>query len=269
MKNTLTSFVAIGALLLCCSQAQAQSSKPTKQDLPDPKDHEFNEKVPTKFAGAYETLKTADGKTFKVYATGPKDSKKALLVIHEWWGLNAHIKGTADHFARLGYRTLAIDLYDGQVAKKPADARKYMGAVDATQAKAKLSAALKALAKKGRKIGTIGWCFGGGMSLNASLAEPSLVQATVIYYGMTVNDPKLLKTLKSPVLGIFAKQDGWITPAKVKVFEDGLKKAGIRNEIKIYDAAHAFANPSGQRFQRKSARAAWAKTLKFFEVNLK
>lgn len=269
MKMTLKAVALIGALTLLSSQAQAQSSKPTKKDLPDPKDHEFNEKVPTKFTGTYETLKTADGATFKVYVTGPKDSKKALLLIHEWWGLNAHIKGTADHFARLGYRTMAIDLYDGNVAKKPADARKYMGAVDATKAKAKLSSGLKALAKKGRKIGTIGWCFGGGMSLNASLAEPALVQATVIYYGMTVNDPKALKTLKSPVLGIFAKKDGWITPAKVKVFEEGLKKAGIKHEIKIYDAAHAFANPSGQRFQRKSARAAWAKTLKFFESNLK
>lgn len=267
--KAFSSLAVFAAALLIAGQAHAQSSQPAKKDLPDPKDHEFNEKVPTKFAGKYEEHKTAGGQAFKVYATGPKDAKKALLVIHEWWGLNAHIKGTADHFGRLGYRVFAIDLYGGKVAKKPADARKYMGAVKGDEASAKLAAALTALSKKGRKIGTIGWCFGGGMSLRASLAKPGLVQATVIYYGMTVNDPKQLGTLKSPVLGIFAKKDGWITPAKVKVFEEGLKKAGVKHEIKIYDAAHAFANPSGQRFQRQSARAAWAKTLKFFEDHLK
>jgi carboxymethylenebutenolidase len=243
-----------------------QDSKPS---LPDPKDHEFNEKRPTRFAGAESELKSKDGTAFKVYLSGPKDSKKAILLVHEWWGLNAHIKGTVDHFGRLGYRTLALDLYGGQVAKTPAEAQKYMSAVKADAAQVKLTAALKSLAQKGRKIGTIGWCFGGGWSLKASVGNPDLVQATVMYYGLTINDPATLRALKSPVLGIFAKKDGWITPAKVKSFEDALKKAGVTHEVTIYDAAHAFANPSGTGFQRKSARAAWKQTLGFFEKHLK
>ena len=83
-----------------------------------------------------------------------------------------------------------------------------------------------------------------------------------------VDDPETLKALESPVLGIFAKNDGWITPAVVGKFEKGLKTAGVKAEIKIYDADHAFANPSGKRFHRPSARDAWKRTLAFFETHL-
>lgn len=230
-------------------------------------DHEFNEKVPSKFAGAMQSLKTAAGAEFPVYATGPEDSTKALLVIHEWWGLNAHIKGTADHFGKLGYRVLAVDLY-GEVAKTPEQARTLMAAVKAPEATAKLDAALLSLSRKGRKIGTLGWCFGGAWSLRASLSKPELVAATCIYYGQLITEAAQLKTLNGPVLGIFAKDDPGIPPTKVAEFEAALKTAGVKAAIHSYDARHAFANPSGDRFQREAARDAWAKTLAFFKENL-
>ena len=265
----LFAFALLGLLTLAGPAAVGQAPPPAKpRDMPDPKDHEFNEDLPTEFSGAMNELKTKDGKTFKAYLTGPKDARKALLMIHEWWGLNAHIKGTADSFAKLGYRVLAIDLYDGKVAKTREDAGKFMKAVDDKAATAKLVAALDSLAMKGRKVGTIGWCFGGGWSLQASLAAPGKVQATCLYYGRVVDDPETLKALESPVLGIFAKNDGWITPAVVGKFEKGLKTAGVKAEIKIYDADHAFANPSGKRFHRPSARDAWKRTLAFFETHL-
>lgn len=273
MQKRLLALAGIAGLTAIAAPALAQDSRPasrpsSRPSLPDPKDHEFNEEVPTEFAGEMAELKTAKGVAFAAYMTGPEDSKKALLMIHEWWGLNPHIKGTADAFARLGYRVLAIDLYGGEYAKDPKQARALMSKVDSKDAAAKLKAALTALAKSGRKIGTLGWCFGGGMSLNASLGSPDLVQATCIYYGLTVTDVARLKTLRGPVLGIFAKQDGWITPAKAAAFDKALEAAGVEHAVEVYDADHAFANPSGDRFKRGPARAAWKKTLEFFEKNL-
>jgi len=257
------------ALCLFSSPALAQDAE-KKADLPALKDHEFNETIPTKFLGEMKSLKTASGQSFGVYQTGPKSAKAGLLMVHEWWGLNPHIKGTADAFGKLGYRVFAVDLYGGIAATKPKLARALMSGVKAEEAEAKLVTALDALAVGGRRIGTIGWCFGGGWSLRASLARPKLVEATCIYYGQTVNDPAQLAKLKGGrVLGIFAKLDGWITPAKVKVFDEALTKAGVEHVTRIFDADHAFANPSQKRFHRPSARTAWAATVKFFKTCLR
>jgi carboxymethylenebutenolidase len=230
--------------------------------------HEFNTKVPSSFTGTMISMTTPDAGAFKVYTSGPAASKSAILLIHEWWGLNAHIKGIADQFGKIGYRAYAVDLYGGQVATDPQTATKYMKAVDPIKALAKLKFALNEINKSHSSVGSIGWCFGGGWSLQASLAEPSIVDATVIYYGQLESDSKVLGKLKSPVLGVFAQKDGWITPAMVNDFEKGLNKAGVKNEIKSYDADHAFANPSGKRFMLDPARDAWDTTLRFFKENL-
>lgn len=261
--------IAIGLALIASLSlpAHAQTSRPA--DVPTSEPHEFNEKVPTKFDGSIKSLKATKDIEFKVYQSGPEDSKKAILLIHEWWGLNAHIKGLADQFGKLGYRCYAIDLYDGKVAKTAKDAGSYMKNVDEKKAQAKLGAAIADLAKGGRKIGTIGWCFGGGWSLRASIANNKSVAATVIYYGRLVTSLDSLKKLKSPVLGIFAKRDGWIKADQVKAFEAALNKAGVKNSIHLYDADHAFANPSGNRFKKAPAQDAWKKTLEFFANNLK
>lgn len=230
--------------------------------------HEFNTKIPKSFAGTMITMTSPEAGEFKVYTSGPAGSRRAILLIHEWWGLNAHIKGIADQFGKIGYRAYAVDLYGGKVASDPQTATKYMQAVDRAKALAKLRAALNKINRSHNSVGSIGWCFGGGWSLQASLAEPSIVDATVIYYGQLESDPEVLGKLNGPVLGIFAQKDGWITPAMVGEFEKGLNKAGVENEIKTYDADHAFANPSGKRYMLGPARDAWDATLKFFERNL-
>jgi len=118
-------------------------------------------------------------------------------------------------------------------------------------------------------IGSIGWCFGGGQSLNLALNNPSM-DATVIYYGQLVTDPSSLSKISWPVLGIFAGLDTGIPEETVGEFESALNDLGIENEIIIYPRVnHAFANPSGDRYAPNEAKNAWEKTLDFFETNLK
>jgi carboxymethylenebutenolidase len=121
----------------------------------------------------------------------------------------------------------------------------------------------------GKKIATLGWCMGGGQSLNASLANPDKVAATVIYYGLPVNDVDRLKKLKGPILGIWAKKDGWITPERVAAFDTALKDAGIKHEFRSYDADHAFANPSGARYNPAAAKDANEAASRFLASVLK
>ena len=113
------------------------------------------------------------------------------------------------------------------------------------------------------RTGVIGWCFGGGFSLNLALAEPDL-DAAVIYYGRLVTDPEKLKAIRAPILGIFGNLDKSIPPDMVKEFGQALTKAKVRHEILQYDANHAFANPSGANYDEKSAAAAWEKVRGFW-----
>lgn len=236
---------------------------------PQAKDHPFNETLPQNLTGEAITLKTADDVSFNAYVAGPENAKAGVLIVHEWWGLNDHIRAQADILAKQGYRVLAIDLYDGKVTSDAAVAGKLMEAVNQDQANAKLKAALAALKAPNRKLATLGWCFGGGQSLQATLADPGAVSATVIYYGLLVTDVAVLKTLNGPVLGIFAKRDAWITPAMVSGFEKAMKEADKPLEAHHYDADHAFANPSSPNYNSVAAQAAWRTTQDFLAANLK
>jgi carboxymethylenebutenolidase len=122
---------------------------------------------------------------------------------------------------------------------------------------------------RGKPIATLGWCAGGGQSLLASLGSPQDVSATVIYYGLPVTDVAQLKRLRGPVLGIWAKKDGWITPDKVEAFDKALTAAGVRHTFYSFDADHAFANPTGARYNPPAAAEANALVAKFLAEILK
>ncbi len=193
----------------------------------------------------------------------------AVLLVHEWWGLNDQIKAVAAELAREGYRALAVDLYDGRVAQTREGARALMQAVDpgeATDTLASWIAWLGGHAKASGKIGTIGWCFGGGWSLNASIAAP--VDATVVYYGRVNRSATDLKALKGPVLGHFATRDKWIDRKMVGGFEQDMAEAGKSATSHWYEPDHAFANPSGARYDKEDAQLALQRTLVFFRANL-
>jgi len=125
-------------------------------------------------------------------------------------------------------------------------------------------------ANGGGKVGTIGWCMGGGESLKASLNDPKDVSATVMYYGFPVMDVEKLKTLKGPVLGLWANKDTFIAPDKVAAFDKALTDAGVKHEFHAYDAGHGFANPTGLgNYKSDAAKDAWEKTKAFLDANLK
>ena len=210
------------------------------------------------------------GMSTGVIAMPDKLPAPTVLLIHEWWGLNDQIKSMAAQFAKQGYIAVAIDLYEGRVASDAAKARQYMRETDADLATSQLKAManfLRTHKDSTGKLGTIGWCFGGGWSLNCSTATP--VDATVIYYGNVKKSADQLATLKGPVLGHFATKDNWINKVMVEQFEREMKKAG-KNDLTVhwYEANHAFANPTGSRYDEKDAALAWQRTLDFYKKHL-
>ena len=223
-----------------------------------------------KAKGKMITLKTKDEKDANAYfIKSENESDKFIFVFHEWWGLNDYIKKESDELkSKLGdVNILAIDLYDGNVATNRDDAAKYMQAVDEARANNIIYGVIDFVGKNA-KVGTIGWCFGGGWSLRSSIILGKQGIACVMYYGIIDNTPETFKDLNAPVLGIFAEKDGWITPEVYSNLEKNLKTAGKNVMIKSFNADHAFANPSNTKFDKNSTKEAKELTLKFFKENL-
>jgi carboxymethylenebutenolidase len=196
-----------------------------------------------------------------------------LIVLHEWWGLNDNIREMTRRLAAEGYLALAVDLYDGEVAADPAEARTLMSAAlnDPARVDDQLRAAYRWLREEGAvaSVGSIGWCLGGALSLRTALLLPEDLDATVIYYGRVETDAALLAPLRMPILGIFGGRDRGIPVESVLEFEANLQLLGTDAEIIIYDYAdHAFANPSGARYDPDAAADAWQRTLSFFREHL-
>ncbi len=214
---------------------------------------------------------TVQGELFTPKGKGPFP---ALVVIHEWWGLNDWVKEQASKLADQGYVALAIDLYRGKVATTPEEAHELMRGVPDDRAARDLHAAVEFLKAqpdvKPDHVGSIGWCMGGGYSLDLALQEPTLA-ATVINYGHLATDPGDMQKINAPILGIFGGQDRGISPEDVKKFEEQLKGAGKKVEIHIYpDAGHAFENPNNTAgYRAEDAADAWKRTVAFLADNLK
>ena len=195
----------------------------------------------------------------------------AVMLIHEWWGLNDQIKAVAAELAQLGYVALAVDLYEGGVTADRDEARALMKKVESAQAEATLASWHAWLSKhsgSNGKIGTVGWCFGGGWSLKASLVAS--VDATVIYYGNVALESGQLQALSGKVLGHFATRDGWINQDMVNGFEQAMAAAGKGDQLQVhwYEADHAFANPSSARYDAEDAALSWQRTTEFFRTQL-
>jgi len=209
-----------------------------------------------------------------LYTPEGKGPFPAILVIHEWWGLNDWVKEQAGKLSDQGYVTLALDLYRGKVATTPDEAHELMRGVPEDRAKRDLHAAFEFLKSqpnvKKDRIGSIGWCMGGGYSLDVALEEPSL-RADVINYGHLATDPSSVNKIDAAVLGIFGAQDHGIPVDDVKKFEQMMKQQGKKIEIVIYpEAGHAFENPNNKAgYRAEDAADAWKRTVDFFAHTLK
>ncbi len=198
----------------------------------------------------------------------------ALVVIHEWWGLNDWVKQQASDYADKGYVTLAIDLYRGQVATTPDEAHQIMRGVPEDRAQRDLLAATTFLRSlntvSGKRVGVIGWCMGGGYALDLAVADPKL-KVAVINYGHLASDKSTLRKIHASILGIFGGQDQGIKVEDIRKFETDLQGMGKKVEIHIYpDAGHAFENPNNEKGYRAEDAASAAKiTEEFLKKNLK
>src|ERR1035438_27192 len=209
-----------------------------------------------------------------LYTPAGKGPFPALVVVHEWWGLNDWVKDQASKLADQGYVSLAVDLYRGKVATTPDEAHEIMRGVPEDRAKRDLHAAVEFLKSQSTvrkdRLGAVGGCMGGGYALDGALQEPDLA-ATVINYGHLATDPEALKKINSPILGLFGGQDRGITPDDVHKFEQQLKQQGKKVDIKIYDnAGHAFENPNNKDgYRAADAADAWKRTVDFLAMTLK
>jgi carboxymethylenebutenolidase len=193
-----------------------------------------------------------------------------VVMIHENRGLRPEIKETAEQLAKEGYLVLAVDLYNGRVLETQEEARALSSSFNQQTGIENMKAAVAYLKEKGAtKIGSLGWCFGGGQSLQLALSGEPL-DATVIYYGRVVTTSQELTPIRWPVLGIFAGDDQAISPDSVKQFDAALDARRIPNDIHIYPGVgHAFANPSGMSYAPRETQDAWNKTVAFLADNLK
>jgi len=215
----------------------------------------------------------SNGRTTPGYLARPDDDSghPAVVVIQEWWGLVPHIKEVAGRFAAEGFVALAPDLYYGQEASEPDEARKLAMALDRDRAVAEIGAAASYLKKlpsvSSQKVGVVGWCMGGALSLSAAV-EDGDIGAAVCFYGRPLSEADTAR-LKAPVLGLFAGEDHGIPVADVWAFERELEQHGVPHEIHLYEEAHhAFFNNTRPVYDPQAAADAWKRVLAWFRTYL-
>jgi carboxymethylenebutenolidase len=228
--------------------------------------------VPFRYEGEGETISfpTPDGKTGSGFLIkSAKKSNKWLLVYQEWWGLNDHIKQeSAKLYKDLGdVNVLALDMYDGKVGTTREEAGKLMQAATTDRLNSITKGAFTYVGKDAR-IATIGWCFGGMLSLQSALLGQEQIAGCVMYYGKPESAVEKLKTLDTDVLGIFGTQDQGINPATVAKFEEDMKAAGKKVTVKSYDAVHGFANPSNPKYDPAATADAYKLSLGYLKKKL-
>lgn len=214
-----------------------------------------------------QTRLFADAKEVPGYlnAGDGRSGRPSVVVIHEWWGLNDQIRGTADRLAEAGFVAFAPDLFRGKVAKTADDAAALMKGLDWSGAELELGAAARALKVRDplSKVGVVGFCLGGGLALMAAAKVPEFA-AAVPYYGIPAPERADLTKIRGRVQGHYALQDDWCSPDRVAQLEKTLGAAGVPFEIHRYDAQHAFANERRPEvYSERDAQLAWERTVKF------
>jgi carboxymethylenebutenolidase len=276
MKNLLTLLFAVfisTALFaqknkVCCSlHASAQftafsEDEKFKTAHMEPEVKEFKDDV-----GQMIMFKCADGKDGRAFEIlSPYSTNKYLLVFHEWWGLNTQIKEESVKLFKTMYdwNIIAVDLYDGKSTANREEAAQLMQGLDSKRAEAIVQGLLKKLGKNA-KIATLGWCMGGGWSLQTAMMGGDKTLGCVMYYGFPEKDVNKLKTLQSDVLFVNALQDEWINKDVIAEFKKNMSDAGKKIEVMDYDAPHAFANPSNPGFNKEYTEDAMKKVVKYLQ----
>jgi len=215
----------------------------------------------------------SNGKEAEGYLAKPASGNgPGVIVIQEWWGLNDNIKDIADRLAGEGFVALAPDLYHGQVTAEPDEAMKIMMSMQMDQAARDLTGAVDYLvgldATAGSKVGCVGYCMGGGLSLVLATMKPQ-IGACVIYYGVVREQPEL-KNIQGAVLGHYAEHDQFASPEAGRALEKQLKDLGKQAEFHVYPGTeHAFFNDTRpEAYKADAAKLSWERTLAFYREHL-
>lgn len=206
-----------------------------------------------------------DGSGCTGYLAPAGAGKPAVIIIQEWWGLNPQICGVADRFAEAGFTALAPDLYHGRVTQDPDEASHLMNGLDFPGATHQdLRGAVLHLRQKAGKVGVMGFCMGGALTIAAAVHIPEVTSA-VCLYGIPPQDFADPAQIRIPFMGHFANLDDWCTPQAVDQLEQAMRAAGQKPEIYRYAAAHAFCNEQRPEvYDPDCAKLAMQRTLDFF-----
>lgn len=214
-------------------------------------------------------FKRPDGSACGGYLAHAGQGRPGIVVIQEWWGLNTQICGIADRFATAGFNAMAPDLFHGRVTQDADEASHLMNGLDFPGATHQdIRGAVDHLAGLSGKVGVLGFCMGGALTIAAAVHVPGLA-AAVCFYGIPPRDFAAPERIRIPFQGHFARRDDWCTPAAVDALEAALKQAGVVAEIHRYDAAHAFFNEQRPEvYDAVCARLAWERSIAFLTTHL-
>jgi carboxymethylenebutenolidase len=195
----------------------------------------------------------------------------AVILVHEWWGLNEHIKSIAERLANEGFVVLAVDLYHGAVTDDPSAAMKLTIELDGDRSIDEIAGAVAHLASHERsngKVGIIGFCLGGAFSLRAVANIPEL-DAAVPFYGVPPAEKADYAKVRAPIQAHFAARDQFIPKEKAEAIKEKLDARGQLMELYVYDANHAFMNDSRPDvYDAPSAKIAWERSIAFLRKHL-
>jgi len=198
----------------------------------------------------------------------------AVILVHEWWGLNDQFRALADRIAAEGFVVLAVDLYGGRTAKTPPDARKLMLEIvenpEFAEENLRQACDWVSATAGATHVGVVGYGFGGGWSLNAAIELPDKLDAVVLFYGQVSDNEQDLGPIAAPLLGFFGDSDNTIPLDTVHSFELALQNLGKTFEIEIYPGARGgFASPRSRNFDANLEAQSWRRMLEFLRENLR
>lgn len=214
--------------------------------------------------GQVLSLKTAFGGFFDAYASGPEDADRAVLLLHDRFGMSSQVRDWADRFAAQGYRALAIDMYDGRRATSWKHATSVMVSIDPVWAEADIAAAIRYLDPGKRKVVIVGWDYGATQALLATLQAPESVVATVVFYPTALEtDQNRLQTIANPVLVVVAERDQQLATPQILAFKDGMSKTRVDFNVMAVDAERGFTNPIHKAYSADATQTVWDVTQEF------
>lgn len=218
--------------------------------------------------GFHVEVSLSSGGSSRAYEAPVTDSPRmgSVLIIHEWFGLNAGMRAQADRFASVGFHALAVDLFDGKVAGDVASARRLAAELKTDRAVDLIAAAAEYIRTRpgaGRKIGLAGFCLGGAVALAAASRLPD-VEAAVTFCGMPPDLDTDVSNIESIVMGHYGMRDPVVPLAQPRALFEALAASGKRALFHAYDAGHAFMRTGTQSYHAPVAELAWKRTLGLF-----